>query len=63
MGIATILHARRVVLVATGQAKAAVVERLVRGPVTPELPGSFLQVHPDVEIVLDAAAAAGLTGR
>jgi glucosamine-6-phosphate deaminase len=62
MGIATILHARQVILVANGRAKAAVVERLVRGPVTPALPGSFLQVHPDVEIMLDAAAAAGLTG-
>lgn len=61
MGIATILQARRVVLVATGPAKASVVERLVRGPVTSELPASFLQVHPDVEILLDAAAAAGLT--
>jgi glucosamine-6-phosphate deaminase len=61
MGIATILQARQVILVATGRAKAAVVERLVRGPVTPELPGSFLQVHPDVEIMLDAAAAADLT--
>lgn len=60
MGIATILQARQVILVATGQAKATVVERLVRGPVTPELPGSFLQVHPDVEIMLDTAAAAGL---
>ena len=57
MGMATILQARRVVLVATGQAKAAVVERLVRGPITPELPASFLQLHPDVEIMLDAAAA------
>ncbi len=61
MGIATILQARQVVLVATGPAKASVVERLVRGPVTSDLPGSFLQVHPDVEILLDAAAAAGLT--
>jgi glucosamine-6-phosphate deaminase len=61
MGIATILQARAIVLIATGAAKASVVERLVRGPVTPELPGSFLQVHPDVEIVLDEAAAASLT--
>lgn len=61
MGIATILQARAIVLIATGAAKASVVERLLRGPVTPELPGSFLQVHPDVEIVLDEAAAARLT--
>jgi glucosamine-6-phosphate deaminase len=61
MGIATILQARAIVLIATGGAKASIVERLLHGPVTPELPGSFLQVHPDVEIVLDEAAAAGLT--
>ena len=36
------------------------VERLVSGPVTTELPASFLQLHPDVEVMLDAAAAAGL---
>ena len=60
MGIATILQAREVVLMAMGSAKAEIVERLLRGPVTPELPGSFLQVHSDVEIVLDAAAAACL---
>jgi glucosamine-6-phosphate deaminase len=60
MGIATILQARRIVLLATGPAKAAIVVRLLRGPVTTELPGSFLQLHADVEIVLDAEAAAGL---
>jgi glucosamine-6-phosphate deaminase len=61
MGIATILQARAIVLLASGSAKASIVERLLRGPVTPELPGSFLQLHPDVEVVLDEAAAAGLT--
>ncbi len=60
MGIATILQARQIVLLATGSAKAAIVERLLRGPIATELPGSFLQVHPDVEVVLDEAAAAGL---
>jgi len=61
MGIATILQAREIVLIATGAAKASIVDRLLHGPVTPELPGSFLQVHADVEVVLDEAAAAGLT--
>ena len=51
MGIATILQARRIVLIATGAAKAAIVERLLRGPMTTGVPGSFLQLHPDVEIV------------
>ena len=60
MGIATILQARQIVLLATGSAKAAIVERLLQGPIATELPGSFLQVHPDVEVVLDEAAAAGL---
>jgi glucosamine-6-phosphate deaminase len=57
MGMATILHARAVVLLATGAWKAACVERVVNGPLTPELPASFLQLHDDVDIMLDAAAA------
>ena len=59
MGIATILEARQIVLVATGTSKAAIVERLLRGPITTDLPGSFLQVHGDVDVMLDEAAAAG----
>jgi glucosamine-6-phosphate deaminase len=57
MGMATILHARRVVLLATGGAKARCVERTVNGPLTPRLPASFLQLHRNVEIWLDRAAA------
>jgi len=60
MGMATILQARAIVLLATGRTKAATVERLVRGPITPELPASFLPLHHDVEIMLDEAAAAGV---
>ena|SRR2546430_5352260 len=58
MGMATILHARQVVLLATGKSKARCIERLVNGPLTPKLPASFLQLHRDVELVLDTAAAA-----
>jgi glucosamine-6-phosphate deaminase len=57
MGMATILHARRIVLVATGATKARCVERMIDGPVTPRLPGSFLQLHRCAEIWLDRAAA------
>ena len=57
MGMATILHSRAIVLLATGRAKAACVERVVNGPVTTELPASFLQLHDDVDIMLDAPAA------
>ncbi|HXG56922.1 MAG TPA: glucosamine-6-phosphate deaminase [Vicinamibacterales bacterium] len=61
MGMATILHARSIVLVATGERKAPCVEKLVKGSITTELPASFLQVHDDVEIMLDEAAAARLS--
>ncbi|MFI5178894.1 MAG: glucosamine-6-phosphate deaminase [Vicinamibacterales bacterium] len=60
MGMATILRARRIVLVATGAAKARVVARMVKGLVTPRLPASFLQLHPNAEVWLDRAAAARL---
>lgn len=60
MGMATILHARRILLLATGKSKARCIERLVNGPITTKMPASFLQLHPAVELVLDEAAA-GLT--
>jgi glucosamine-6-phosphate deaminase len=61
MGMATILRARRIVLIATGGRKARCVERATRGPLTTGLPASFLQTHRDVELFLDRAAAALLT--
>jgi glucosamine-6-phosphate deaminase len=60
MGMATILRARAIVLLATGASKAACVERVVNGPLTTDLPASFLQLHDDVDIMLDAPAAAML---
>jgi glucosamine-6-phosphate deaminase len=60
MGMATILHARRIVLLATGAAKARCVARMIEGPVTPRLPASFLQLHRKAEIWLDRAAAGNL---
>jgi glucosamine-6-phosphate deaminase len=63
MGMATILHAKRIVLLATGASKARCVERMVQGPVTPHLPASFLQLHRHAEVWLDRAAAARLKSR
>ena len=60
MGMGTILHARALVLLATGASKAACVQRVVNGEITTQLPASCLQLHDDVELVLDEAAAAGL---
>ena len=60
MGVGTILDARAIVMIATGEAKANPVERMLRGPVTTRLPASFLQLHSNVELYLDRAAAARL---
>ena len=53
MGMATILQARQILLVSRRAAKAANRRAVLRGPVTTRMPGSFLQLHPDVEVVLD----------
>jgi glucosamine-6-phosphate deaminase len=57
MGMTTILAARAIVLLATGRSKAACIERAIRGTLTTQLPASFLQLHHDVDIMLDEAAA------
>ncbi|MGH9310086.1 MAG: 6-phosphogluconolactonase, partial [Vicinamibacterales bacterium] len=63
MGMATILQARAVILLAHGESKAHCIERVVNGPLTTELPASFLQLHHDVDIILDADAARELDAR
>jgi glucosamine-6-phosphate deaminase len=55
-GVATILSARRIVLVASGAAKAAALRAALTGPVTAANPASFLQRHPDVTVVADPDA-------
>ena len=61
MGVGTIMHARRVLLIASGSKKAQAIYDTVRGPVTPEVPASALQLHPDCTIVADSEALALLT--
>lgn len=56
MGIRNILQADRIVLIATGEAKAEAVKKTVLGPVTPEVPASILLLHKNVSIVADDAA-------
>ena len=60
-GIGTILQARHLLLIAHGADKSEIVARALQGPVTPECPASALQLHPRVTVVLDRAAAAGLS--
>jgi glucosamine-6-phosphate deaminase len=61
MGMATILNARRVVLIATGAEKADAVHGMVEGLMTTRLPASILQVHPRVTVMVDRAAGRRLT--
>lgn len=56
MGIGTIMRARKILVVVSGEDKAEIVAKAFFGEVTPEVPASILQFHPDVTIVADAAA-------
>ena len=56
MGIRTIMQAKKILVVVSGEGKADIVSRAFFGPVTPEVPASILQMHPDVTVVCDEAA-------
>ena len=59
-GLATIMAARHIVLIATGGAKADAVHQLVEGPVSALWPATILQHHPHVTVLIDTAAAGRL---
>ena len=63
VGIATILSARRCLLVAFGAAKAAAVAKMVEGPLAALVPASALQLHPHATVIVDETAAEGLALR
>ena len=60
IGIGTILDARKIVLLATGENKAQAVNNAINGPIIPNVPASFLRHHPDCVFILDQDAAAML---
>lgn len=60
MGIGTIMESRKVVLLATGDEKSEAVRESVEGPISAMWPASILQMHQDVVVLLDRAAASGL---
>ena len=65
MGIATILEARKILLLASGATKAEILRRALRGPVSEAVPASALQLHRDVVVIADEAgpiAIGGLNG-
>src|SRR5580765_5170666 len=61
MGVATILDAREIALMATGEHKAGIVARAVEGDISPDVAATFLQRHTGVTAYLDLPAAAELT--
>ncbi len=63
MGMRHIMQAKKVVVVANGPEKADAVARSFTGPVTPRVPASILQLHPDVVLIGDACALSGLQGK
>jgi len=61
MGVATILAAREIAIIATGEHKASIVKRAVEGEIDLEVAATFLQHHPNTTFYVDRAAAAELT--
>lgn len=60
MGLASIMRAKKIIVIATGENKAEVVYGMLKGPKTTDCPASILQDHPDVTVLLDKAAASKL---
>ena len=58
MGIGSIMNAKKILLVASSGDKADILYRSFFGPITPQVPASVLQLHPDVTVVADEAAMA-----
>lgn len=57
MGIKTIMHAKKIILLANGSSKAEILAKALYDGITPEVPASILQLHPDVTVIVDEAAA------
>jgi glucosamine-6-phosphate deaminase len=60
MGIGTILEAKRILLLASGESKAAAIAHAIEGPITASVTASALQLHPDVTFIVDQAAGSQL---
>jgi len=61
MGIETVMHASKIILMAWGEKKAEVVQKIVEGEVSNSVPASKLQIHDNIEVVIDESAAGLLT--
>ncbi|EAR14071.1 MULTISPECIES: glucosamine-6-phosphate deaminase [Robiginitalea] len=61
MGVGTIMKARRIVLMAWGEGKAGIIRQAVEGKIRESVPATFLQHHPNCEVIVDQAAGSALT--
>lgn len=61
MGIGSIFSAKKILLLVSGKAKAEILEKALRGPVTPRVPASILQFHKDLTVLADEEAASALS--
>ncbi len=61
MGVGTIMQSKRVIMMAWGEGKSTIVKKAVEGPVTDQIPSTYLQKHPNTLVVLDEAASSQLT--
>lgn len=57
MGVGTIFQAKKILLAVSGEEKAEALYRVVQGKISPQIPGSILQLHPDVTVIADRGAA------
>lgn len=51
MGMVSIMQAKKILLIANGRAKRDILEKAFYGPITPEIPASILQLHPDITVI------------
>ena len=61
MGIASIMKAKKIYMMAWGAHKAPITQKAVEGPISETIPATFLQKHPNISIILDTEAAGELT--
>ncbi|SHK75583.1 glucosamine-6-phosphate deaminase [Clostridium cavendishii DSM 21758] len=57
MGLGGIMKAKKIILIASGEGKAEIIEKLLKGKITTQVPASMLQMHNNVVVIVDEAAA------
>lgn len=62
MGVGSILNAKSIILLASGKNKADAIKMAFEGPITPQVPASILQLHPDVTLIVDEEAGSKIKG-